>query len=78
MSPTAPKYFSMGSKNWNLMLNFRVSSLGLLQAVQQEHEVFSQKLVKCHCGPCMSSREFSFLATSGAHYFLTGSFVIPE
>lgn len=60
------------------MLKFRVSSLGLLQAVQQEHEVLSQKLVKCHCGPCMSPRGISFLATSGACYFLTGSFVIPE
>lgn len=45
MAPAAPKYFSMERKNWNLMLKFRVSSLGLLQAVQQEHEVLSQKLV---------------------------------
>lgn len=45
MAPAAPKYFSMERKNWNLMLKFRVSSLGLLQAVQQEHEVLGQKLV---------------------------------
>lgn len=45
MAPAAPKYFSMERKNWNLMLKFRVSLLGLLQAVQQEHEVLSQKLV---------------------------------
>lgn len=60
MASAAPKYFSMERKNCNLMLKFRVFSLGLLQAVSQEHEVLSQRLVKCHCGPCMSPRAVTF------------------
>lgn len=49
MTPGAPKYFSSRErKNWNLMLKFQISSLGLYRQYSKHMKCYgpvSQKLV---------------------------------